>query len=163
MSFPMELKRRGFKVKLLKVGSPGFGISREDTLNQIRRLGILDDVIFTGFVPESMLPLYYNTADLFVFPSRIEGFGLPPLEAMACGCPVISSNTSSLPEVVGDGGILIDPDDNITLTNVMVQILTDEKYRKDLIKRGLYRASCYSWDLMAEKTIGVFKDLECRL
>ncbi len=89
-----------------------------------------------GYVPFIDLIKFYNSADLFVFPSLYEGFGLPPLEAMACGCPVITSNTSSLPEVVGDAGIMVDPNNLIELTDKMYHILTNESLKMDLIKKA---------------------------
>ena len=85
-----------------------------------------NDVIFTGYVLDDDLPAIYNTADLFVYPSLYEGFGLPPLEAIVCGTPVITSNTSSLPEVVGDAGIMVDPHDVDRLADAMYKVLTND-------------------------------------
>ncbi|HUV82962.1 MAG TPA: glycosyltransferase family 1 protein, partial [archaeon] len=92
----------------------------------IQLLKLENDVIFTGFVLDEDLPAIYNLAELFVYPSLYEGFGLPPLESMACGTPVITSNTSSLPEVVGDAGIIVDPYDIDDLAKVMYDVLTDD-------------------------------------
>lgn len=155
-----ELKLMGLNIKLLKVGSPGFGNSRDDTLNLIRDLDILDEIIFTGFIPEIDLPKYYNAADLFVFPSFIEGFGLPPLEAMACGCPVIAANTSSLPEVIGDGGILVNPFDYIALADFMEKVITDDSFRSDLIRKGVERAELYSWNKTTAMTLSLYREIE---
>ncbi len=98
----------------------------------LKVLKLKDDVIFTDYVPDNDLVKFYNTADLFVYPSLYEGFGLPPLEAMACGCPVITSNISSLPEVVGDAGMMIDPNDVESLTESMHEILTNEGLKEEL-------------------------------
>ena len=94
---------------MLKIGnSQSFG-ARKQLLNYITDMGLQKDVIFIGYVPEEELPKWYNASDFLVYPCLYAGFGLPPLEAMACGTPVISSNTSSLPEVIGDAGIMVDP------------------------------------------------------
>jgi glycosyltransferase involved in cell wall biosynthesis len=96
---------------------------------------------------------------LFVFPSRYEGFGLPVLEAMACGCPVLSSNASSLPEVAGDAAILLDPMDVESFTREMVRVISDSDLRQDLRERGLARAAQFSWDWTARETIAVYRAL----
>jgi glycosyltransferase involved in cell wall biosynthesis len=154
-----QLKKKIPAIRLIKVGPPGLGNSRDNTLKQIRALGIQDDVIFTGFVPEAELPAYYNAADLFVFPSLIEGFGLPPLEAMACGCPVIVANTSSLPEVVGEGGILVNPDDNDALTESMGKVLIDNRFMQEMVEKAIKRSQIFTWDRTAEATLRVYTDL----
>lgn len=105
------------------------------------------------------LPKLYNAADLFVFPSFYEGFGLPPLEAMACGCPVITSNTSSLPEVVGDAGIMVDPHDVEGLADATHKILNNDGLKQDMIKRGLKRAKMFSWERCARETLDVYEDV----
>lgn len=109
------------------------------------RLGIRTRVIFPGFVDEDDLPALYRTAELFVFPSLYEGFGLPPLEAMACGTPVVTSNVSSLPEVVGDAGLTVDPTDIHALANAVSRALQDAELRQQMIERGLAQAAGFSW------------------
>ncbi len=110
-------------------------------------------IIFTGFVnPEDKVYLY-NLAALFVYPSFFEGFGFPPLEAMACGVPTITSANSSLPEVVGDSAIMIDPYDIEELAWAMELVLVDENLKKELSRRGLERAKIFSWDKCAEETL----------
>ncbi len=112
---------------------------------------------FPGVVTEEDLIHLYQNATAFVFPSRYEGFGLPVLEAMACGCPVLSSNASSLPEVTGDAAILFDPMDAQGLAREMERVLTDSELRQDLRERGLARAAQFTWDRMARETITVYK------
>jgi glycosyltransferase involved in cell wall biosynthesis len=123
------------------------------------KLQISSQVVFTGFVEEDMLPLLYNGAELFVYPSFYEGFGLPPLEAMSCGTPVITSNVSSIPEVVGDAGILIDPYDTSNLMEALVNTLNDEQLKERLSKDGLVRASQYSWKRTASETLSAYKKI----
>ena len=120
---------------------------------------LLDKIIFTGYIQDSDLSAIYSGASCFVYPSFYEGFGLPPLEAMQCGVPVISSNTSSLPEVVGDAGILIDPKDKDQLCQAMLNILTDESLRENLKQKGLERAKQFSWKKCADQTVEIYKKI----
>jgi glycosyltransferase involved in cell wall biosynthesis len=120
-------------------------------------LKLEDWVHFTGFVAEADLPALYNGAELFVFPSLYEGFGLPPLEAMACGTPVVTSNTSSLPEVVGDAALQVDPYDIGAIAAAIERVLNDPVLAEELRQRGLARAGQFSWQKMAEETIEVYK------
>ena len=130
---------------------------RADLCELVSRVGIGKQTVFTGMVSDDRLIDLYQHAALFVFPSRYEGFGLPALEAMACGCPVICSNVSSLPEVAGDAAILVNPLDVDKLTSEMAQVLRDPELRSDLRKRGLAQAGTFSWDRTARKTIAVYK------
>lgn len=120
-------------------------------------LDINSSVIFTGFVPEEHLPIFYNSCDVFAYPSFYEGFGLPPLEAMSCGAPVITSNITSIPEVVGDCGILIDPYDSNKLTEELGKLLSNEKLRNELILKGLTRAKDFNWINTAKKTLEAYE------
>ena len=97
------------------------------------------------------LAAFYRLARVFVFPSLYEGFGLPPLEAMACGCPVVTSNVSSLPEVAGGAALLVDPYDEDAIANGIVAAVTDESLRADLIERGIERARSFSWTQSVKK------------
>jgi len=117
------------------------------------------DVIFTGYVPEAHLPLLYGTATLFVYPSLFEGFGLPCLEAMACGCPVVTSNTTSLPEVVGPAGILVNPNDHLEICAAMTELVTDPGKRTALIARGRERAGEFTWQRTAAKFLDIIAAL----
>ncbi|MDJ0744592.1 MAG: glycosyltransferase family 1 protein [Xenococcaceae cyanobacterium MO_167.B27] len=114
-------------------------------------------IIFTGYVPDEDLSAIYSGATAFVYPSLYEGFGLPPLEAMQCGTPVISSNTSSLPEVVGNAGITINPKDKDELCQALLNIINDSNLRDSLSKKGIARAKRFSWKKCAEETIKVYQ------
>jgi glycosyltransferase involved in cell wall biosynthesis len=116
------------------------------------------DIRFLGHVPDADLPSLMNGAVAFVYPSLYEGFGLPPLEAMACGTPVITSNRSSLPEVVGDAALVVDPDDRAALADAMARLVSDAALREDLGARGLEHARRYSWDETARRTIAVYEE-----
>ena len=113
---------------------------------------------FTGFVSEVDLPVLYAGADLFVYPSSYEGFGIPVLEAMACGTPVITSNVSSMPEVAGDAGLLVDPLDVAELTEAMRQMLSDSELRQQLREKGLERAKQFTWEETARRTLQVYEE-----
>lgn len=115
------------------------------------------DIVFPGHVPEADLPALMSGALAFVYPSLYEGFGLPLLEAMACGTPVITSNRSSLPEVAGDAALLVDPDDRSALAEAMTRITEDEALRETLRERGLRRARRYSWDETARMTVDAYE------
>jgi glycosyltransferase involved in cell wall biosynthesis len=154
-----KLKYKLQKVKLLKVGLPNDVGVRGKLLKHIESLNLQKDVIFTGYVSESELAKIYNAVDLFVFPSLYEGFGIPPLEAMACGTPVITSNTSSLPEVVGEAAITVDPYDVNKFAEEMYEALTNEGLREDMIKKGLERSKVFSWDNSAKRTLKIYKEL----
>lgn len=154
-----ELKKRFPKVKLVKVGIPQQSGAREDLLNLIKNLGLEKEIIFTGFVEEKELPKWYNAADLFVYPCLYAGFGLPPLEAMACGTPVITSNLTALPEVVGTAGIMINPYDKNQMADAMYKVLTNKDLRQDLVKKGLEKAKMFSWEKSAKETLKVYRRL----
>lgn len=111
----------------------------------IASAGVQEEVILTGYVPDDDLPLLYSGADLFVYPSLYEGFGLPVLEAMACGTPVVTSRTSSLPEVAGDAAWLVDPLDTEELVQAIGELLSDPGKREELRQRGLARSRTFSW------------------
>ncbi|WP_243685214.1 glycosyltransferase family 4 protein [Methanosarcina barkeri] len=145
------MKKKLPDIVLLKIGTPQVPGAREKLIELIEMLGIEKEVVFVGYVSENDLTKYYNAADLFVFPSLYEGFGLPPLEAMACGTPVITSNLTSLPEVVGDSAITIDPYDVNAFAEAMYNLLTDEKLREQMINKGLKRAQLFNWEKSAEK------------
>ena len=138
------LRRRGFEdVKLLILGDE---VSRYQNLRRlVHRFQLHQQVRFLGFVPDATLSALYRLDAVFVFPSLYEGFGLPPLEAMAAGAPVITSNVSSLPEVVGEAAILIDPMDAGAIADAMARVLGDDVLRASLIARGHERVKGFSW------------------
>ena len=116
-------------------------------------------VIQTGFIPQSDLPALYSAADALVFPSFYEGFGLPVLEAMACGCPVITANNSSLPEVAGDAAEYCDANANDSIANTMRRVLSDESLRKQMRQRGFAQAAKFSWKKTAQQTAAVYRSV----
>jgi glycosyltransferase involved in cell wall biosynthesis len=146
-----KLKKKLPDAKIVKVGRPGSRVGRKGLLKLIDNLELQNDITFIDYVPETELPRYYNSADLFVFPSAYEGFGLPPLEAMACGVPVIASNAASLPEVVGGACVMKNPQDVDGFAKAMYSVLTDDGLRENMIKKGLKRARLFSWQKTAEK------------
>jgi len=134
----------------------GKGWLYEGILRRPEELGISDAVLFLGFIPDEDLPALYNLADLFVYPSLYEGFGLPPLEAMACGVPVVASNRPSLPEVLGQAALLVDPLDVEGLAAAMKRALEDEGLRKRMVKRGLERARGFTWRKAARELLRIY-------
>jgi len=116
-----------------------------------------EDVYFTDYVADDDLILLMNGALLFVFPSYYEGFGFPPLEAMACGIPVITSNNSSLPEVIGKGGILVDVNDIVGFAKKMEEVVCNDEYRSEMINKGFEQLMKFSWEKTAKETLEVYK------
>ena len=133
------------------------GISYEIYKNKAIELGISNSVIFTDFIPLNDLPIFYNACEFLVYPSFYEGFGLPPLEAMACGVPVIASNVTSLPEVCRNSAILIDPIDELCYS--MERVLTDSFLKLTMIERGLSTSNNYSWKNTALNTIKAYESI----
>ena len=146
-----ELRKSGAAAPPLVIaGARGWGCAAVD--RQWRDSGLAGAVIFTGFVAADDLPVLYSLADLFVFPSLYEGFGLPPLEAMACGTPVVASNRGSLPEVLGDAALQVDPSQPEALARAMRDVLSDAGLRQCLIERGRTRAATFTWERTARLT-----------
>ena len=129
-----------------------------ELLSLARTVGVADRLVFLGPVPDEQLPRLYRGAVAFVFPSLHEGFGLPPLEAMACGTPVVSSLATSLPEVVGDAAVAVDPLDVDSIANGIDRIVSDEQLRAELRVRGLAQAARFSWDDTAKRTWHALQD-----
>ncbi len=130
----------------------------QDIFRTVEEMGIKDQVIFLGFVPDDHMPALYSHADLLAFVSLYEGFGLPALEAMACGTPVLCSNTSSLPEVVGTAGVLVEPCDVQAIAREIVRILTNRDLRAALGERGCSRARLFSQERFIQETLEVYQD-----
>jgi glycosyltransferase involved in cell wall biosynthesis len=152
------LRRRGIVgVTLLILGDE---ISRYPNLRRlVHRFQLHQHVRFLGFVPDATLASLYRLASVFVFPSLYEGFGLPPLEAMAAGVPVITSNVSSLPEVVGDAALLIDPMDAGAIADAMARVLGEPGLRADLVRRGTERVRAFSWERSVARIHEVYAEL----
>lgn len=129
----------------------------EETLRTANEYGLTSDVIFTGYVPEKDLPALYSGALCFVYPSYFEGFGLPPLEAMKCGTPVITGNRTSLPEVVGDAGLMVDPFESSAIASAIGRLVDDPNLRQTLRERGLKRATEFDWHETARLTLKAYE------
>ncbi|WP_322798184.1 glycosyltransferase family 1 protein [Thermoflexus sp.] len=146
---------------LVVAGKPGW-LTR-GTFRALRELGLEERVRFLGYVPDDELPALYSAASVFAFPSLYEGFGLPPLEAMACGTPVIVSDASSLPEVVGEAGLRVAPDRPGDWAAALAVALSDESLRAHLREAGLRRAAQFRWEVTAQQTVEVYERvLQCR-
>jgi len=145
---------------LVLVGRPGFG--HEAEMAPLGELGIGERVHTLGFVPDADLPALYSAASVFVFPSLYEGFGIPLLEAMACGTPIVASDTSSIPEVVGEAGILVPPTDHEQLAEAIIRVVEDRALSKRLSEAGLERAKQFTWERAARQTLGVYRRLAAR-
>ena len=125
---------------------------------KIKELDLESNVIMVGYVPDEELPLYYQGAEMLVFPSIYEGFGIPILEAMACGIPVITSNISSMPEVAGNAAVLVNPYETNEIAAAMQRICSNRDLRKDLIAKGSKNVKRFSWEKTAEKTLSVYEE-----
>lgn len=148
---------KGIREPLVIAGSKGWLF--DSIFDTVRELKLEEKVKFLGYVPKDDLPFLYNLAHVFVYPSLYEGFGFPPLEAMACGTPVITSNTSSFPETVGDSGIMVDPHDSQGFADAIFRVISNDSLRKDLISRGFERAQRFSWEDCARKTLTVYESV----
>jgi glycosyltransferase involved in cell wall biosynthesis len=155
-AFDRAKSKTGCDHRLVIVGKKGWLF--DDVFAVVRDRGLEDTVAFTGFVPDEHLPAFYDAADGFVFPSLYEGFGLPPLEAMTYGTPVVASDSSSLPEVVGDAGVLVDPEAVDSIADGIAQLVTDPDLRADLGDRAERRARTFSRDRLADRTLEVYRE-----
>jgi glycosyltransferase involved in cell wall biosynthesis len=147
--------RHGLAHQLVLAGPRGW--LWESTMEERDRSPFRSDILCPGFVADTDLPALYSAADVFAFPSLYEGFGLPPLEAMACGTPVIVSDAASLPEVVGDAGLTVPADDVDALSAGLARVVLDEHLRDGLRAAGLERARAFSWQAAAEQLLAVYK------
>jgi glycosyltransferase involved in cell wall biosynthesis len=142
---------------LVIAGRKGWGV--EGILADVERLGLAERVHFPDFVADDDLPALYSAASLFAYPSLYEGFGLPVLEAMACGTPVVASKRSSLPEVVGEAGLLVDPLDVTAIADAMAQVLADEDLHQRLSQSGHRQAAKFNWGETAAKLVELYQEL----
>ncbi len=156
-AFHQAQKRKNGPAMLAIAGGQGW--LYEETQKLVADLKLEKKVRFLGRVTELELITLYSMADVFAFPSFFEGFGIPPLEAMACGAPVITSQTSSLPEVVGDAALLVDPHDSDALASAMTRLLENETLREELRQKGYQRAAHYTWAMAARKMLAIYQKL----
>jgi glycosyltransferase involved in cell wall biosynthesis len=143
--------------KLVIVGKRGW--LYDETLRALEATGVKDSIVLTGYVPESDLPALYSGALCFVYPSFFEGFGLPPLEAMKCGTPVVVGNATSLPEVVGDAGLKVDPFDVSAIASGIGELISNQQLREELKVKGLDRARMFDWRTTAQQTLKVYEQV----
>jgi len=152
------VKKRGKKdLYLVIVGNQDNIFKEKELFGKIKEMQLDSDVVFTGGVSEDDLSALYNGAEVLVYPAFAEGFGLPVLEAMACGTPVITSNTTSLPEVVGEAAILVNPYSSLEIGKSLERVLDDPGLRRELSAKGLQRSRKFRWEETAEKTVEVYR------
>jgi glycosyltransferase involved in cell wall biosynthesis len=156
-AFALYQKKTGIKIPLvmLDFDMQDLGI----ILNEIEEPDLMSQIFLTGYVNNAELPGIYNLADIFLYPSYRESFGIPILEAQSCGIPVITSNTSSMPEVAGDGALIIDPSKPEEICDAMIRIMSDEKLHADLIKKGIANSAKFSWLEMAKKVLAIYEEV----
>jgi glycosyltransferase involved in cell wall biosynthesis len=152
-----QVRAAGHRHRLVLVGPQGWMM--QNFRKEIAAEDMTNAVQFLGYVPTADLPGLYSLATLFVFPSLYEGFGLPPLEAMACGTPVVSSNRSSLAEICGDAAHLVDPEDTPQIAQALCDLLEDPARRAALGQRGLARAKSFSWQRAAQETAAIYRQV----
>jgi len=157
-AFKLLRDSKNIKCQLVIAGGKGWWY--EDVFKTVSALRLEDEVIFTGYVPDEDLLYLYNAATLFAYPSLYEGFGLPILEAMSCGCPVVASNVSSIPEVCEDAALMINPKDVEELSQAMYKLIIEGSLRQMLIKKGLERVKQFSWRKTAEQTLEIYNKLK---
>src|SRR5579884_757267 len=150
-----QLKKQGVSAKLVIVGKKDWQF--EQLVARIKELDLVRDVIFPGYVPFSDLALFYNAAEVFIFPSFFEGFGLPVIESMASGTPTITSFGSSLAEVAGDGAILVDPQDTSAMAEALIKVLGEPLFAQQLSQRGLLRSTQFLPGVLATKTLDAYR------
>jgi len=145
---------------LVLVGAYGWNAMLRDEINRAAtEAGIANAVRFIGYAPQDEIASWYRAADLFVYPSLYEGFGLPPLEAIACGTPVVTSNASSLPEVVGNAGLMVAPEDERALADAIIRAVIDRALHAEMSMRGLEQARKFSWERTARETAGLYREV----
>jgi glycosyltransferase involved in cell wall biosynthesis len=150
-----SLRDKGIDCTVVVIGQPAWMYEQDYDL--VRELGLSGRVIFLGYVPDRDMPALYSGATLFAFPSLYEGFGLPVLEAMACGTPVVTSNVSATAEVANDAAVLVDPLDIQAIGAAIETLLSDDSLRSDLREHGLRRASEFSWERAARETLLLYE------
>ena len=144
-------------LKLIIIGDDLSG--NPDLRRTVVRSGVQNDVRFLGFIPIEVLRIFYDSAKIFVFPSLYEGFGLPPLEAMAHGTPVVTSNVSSLPEVVGNAAVLVNPENVFEIMRALHRVLVDKPLRDRMKERGYRQATKFSWEISVRRVLEVYQEI----
>ncbi len=139
------LKNRGVRFQFVKVGMPSWPGGREKFLNDLEKYGLSSQTLLLDYVREKYMPALYSYASVMAYPCKYTGFGLPPLEAMACGCPVVTSNATSIPEVVGNGGLMFSPADPKGFASALEKLLRNPSIRKKFSKKALKRSQQFSW------------------
>jgi glycosyltransferase involved in cell wall biosynthesis len=154
-----ELEKEGKfpDLKLIIIGDDLSG--HPDLRRTVIRSGVQNEVRFLGFVPIEILRIFYDVANVFLFPSLYEGFGLPPLEAMAHGTPVVTSNISSLPEVVGKAAVLVNPENVFEIMRATHRVLVDQSLRDKLKERGYEQVRCFSWEDSVRRILKVYEEV----
>ncbi|HRY91189.1 MAG TPA: glycosyltransferase family 1 protein [Candidatus Gracilibacteria bacterium] len=152
------IKRKNPDYKLVIVGKKGWNWGEID--QAVKEYGLEGEVIFTGYLEDSELHRVYGLAKVFVFPSIYEGFGIPPIEAMASGCPVVSSNAASLPEVVGESGLLVDPHNALKIADAVCSLISNDSLRNMFIERGYEQSKKFNWKKSAETALEVFHKIK---
>jgi glycosyltransferase involved in cell wall biosynthesis len=152
-----RLREEGVRHGLVIAG--GRGWLCDDVFEAAGRDGLGEHIVFTGHVSEDDLLALYQSADVFAYPSLYEGFGLPVLEAMACGVPVVCSDRSSLPEAAGDAALLVDPTDESAIAAALARALDDDDLRREMVARGLRRAREFTWDRVARNFLSIYQDV----
>ena len=143
--------------RLIVAGRPRWKADAD--LRLIQELGLGDRIDLLHFVPNDDLPLIYNLADCFVYPSLYESFGLAQLEAMACGCPVIGANSGAIPEITGGAALLFDPYSPEELSQAILTVIEDKDVRRSVVERALVRVKDFTWERTARETLDLFKEL----
>jgi len=156
-AFNLLKKRHKIDHQLILIGKKGW--QYKSILTDIQKSPYKNEIFQLDYLADELVALFYSKADVFVYPSHYEGFGLPVLEAMTLGAPVVASNTSSIPEVAGDAAILIDPDDFMQIAEALLKVISDRQLRQDLINKGKARASLFSWENTAKKTLEAYRSI----
>ncbi|MDJ0599314.1 MAG: glycosyltransferase family 1 protein, partial [Crocosphaera sp.] len=154
-----EYLKHNYKIphQLILIGKKGWNY--QDILEKIETSQFKEDIQHLDYVSDELVAIFYSQAEAFIYPSFYEGFGLPVLEAMTLGSPVITSNTSSLPEVAGDAALYIDPTDYYQLAQIMLKVADNSTLRKEMIEKGKIQANKFSWERTAKTTLDVYKSI----
>lgn len=151
------VKEKGIRHKLVVAGEYGWKFDQDKELSTIKEK---DSILFLGFVPDEDMPCLYSMADLFLFPTLYEGFGIPIIEAQQCGTAVLTSQSSSMPEVTGDSAVLVNPYDEKEIAKGILAVVTNPVFKEELIKKGLENQKRYSWDMSVNKLESVLGELD---